>query len=123
MYNFAANYTTSFLTVKSTPTLFEEGSAWPHHVSSHFTTFSGKKSKGAIGRRDKNFSVEGKVSHCCQVQIDFISFIRRTRTLPLTMHSAGSQLLRDVVKGTPKLSGKSFCDMWRQTDKFTWLFI
>ena len=141
MWNFAANFKTSFLTVKLTLTMFEEASAWlyDHHVSCHFTQFSGeKRKKGAIGRKDKNFSAEGKVSHCCQVQIDFISFvsIRRTGTLPLTMHSVESHLLRDGVNGTPKSSEKGFFDMWRldsclkknvlkcrMTDKFTWPLI
>lgn len=112
MCNFAANYTTSFLTVKSTPTMFEKASAWLHHASCHFSTFSGKKrSKGATGRRVENLSFEGKVNHCCQDRFQFIS-IRRTRTSPLTMRSVESHLLRDVVKGTPKSLGKSFSDMW-----------
>lgn len=79
MCNFAANYTTSFLTVKSTPTMFEKV-AWPHHASCHFTTFSGKKrSKGAIGRRDENFLVEGRVSHCGQDRFHFIYFDKKNQ--------------------------------------------
>lgn len=78
MCNFAANYTTSFLTVKSTPTMFEKASGWLHHASCHFTTFSGR-SKEAIGRRDENFLVEGKVSHCGQDRFHFICFDKKNQ--------------------------------------------